>query len=416
MSTADESPWTGDLNVHHRAVAAPMSGMPSPNCRGGRYRPPCSLRVADAYDHMVVSIAVFDAGPGDAIVVQTRQLGGPWTAVIDGGPPGTPARGMTEYLLDIAPPPADVRASAVVDLLAVSHIDNDHIGGAIDLLASTPVVANTDPPGIAVHAVWHNSFAALTRDKTLVASATLRDRVNEHLAAAGGSSIEAMAVVASVPQGIRLSSLVADNGLARNPPFGRLIIQGDVVDAPGGLRMTVVGPSKDDIEALRRHWMREVDGDLNANHQVVHAAASLDRSVPNLASLVFLLEHQRRRVLFTGDARGDRVVEQLEELGLLTRGKIEVDALKVPHHGSERSCTPGLFAAVRADHYLISGDGTNSNPSPTMIDRLCAARHGEPFTVWLTHDVPSVTARLRAEPNVALRLRPPASSCFIVDL
>jgi beta-lactamase superfamily II metal-dependent hydrolase len=117
--------------------------------------------------------------------------------------------------------------------------------------------------------------------------------------------------------------------------------------------------------------MREVNGNLTASHQVVYAAASLDQSVPNLSSLVFLLEHNGRRILFTGDARGDRIVAGLEELNLLTDGILEVDVLKVPHHGSERSCTGDLFETVRADHYFVSGNGTNGNPSVAMADRLC---------------------------------------------
>lgn len=339
--------------------------------------------------------------------------------MIDGGPPGTPDRGMKEYMWELAAPPADAKASAHVDLLAVSHIDQDHIGGAIDLMSDTPAVSRNTVAGFSFGTVWHNSFANLTSDRSLVVSVDLRSRVAAHLAAPGYAASdreEALAIVASVTQGVRLSDLIAENDLSGNPPFDRLITQGDIAHWRSEPRITVVGPRKGDIDSLRQYWMREVNSNLSSNHKVMYAAAGLDRSVPNLSSLVFLLDHGGRRILFTGDARGDRIVEQLTELELVTDGKVEVDMLKVPHHGSERSCPSDLFETVRADHYLVSGDGTSGNPSLKMADRLCQARSGEAFAVWLTHDIPAVTARFRREPRVEVRVRPPDSSAMIVDL
>jgi beta-lactamase superfamily II metal-dependent hydrolase len=87
-------------------------------------------------------------------------------------------------------------------------------------------------------------------------------------------------------------------------------------------------------------------------------------------------------VLFTGDARGDRIVEQLRGAAMLRQGILRVAALKVPHHGSARSCTIDLFRTVIADHYLISGDGSNGNPSPETARRICSARVSQPPTAW----------------------------------
>lgn len=363
---------------------------------------------------------MFDAGPGDAFVLRAERAGGRiWTAVIDGGPPRTPDRGLKQHLWDVAVPPADAKASAYVDLLVVSHIDQDHIGGAIDLMIDTPGVSPSSVAGFSFGTVWHNSFANLATDRSLVASADLRRRVTDRLAHReyrARDREQALAIVASVPQGIRLSDLIAANDLTGNPPFDGLITQGAIAHWRTEPRITVVGPPSKAVDALRRYWMREVNNNLALAHKVTYAAAGLDQSVPNLSSLVFLFEHDGRRILFTGDARGDQIVAQLAELDLLVDGAFEVDALKVPHHGSERSCTADLFATVRAEHYLISGDGSNGNPSVAMADRLCRARRGEAFTVWLTHDVTAVTTRFRREPRVEVMVRAPDTAGVIIDV
>ena len=48
-------------------------------------------------------------------------------------------------------------------------------------------------------------------------------------------------------------------------------------------------------------------------------AAYLDRSVFNLSSIVILAEFKRKRMLLTGDARGDDILAGLRSSGLLDR-------------------------------------------------------------------------------------------------
>src|SRR5262252_3492897 len=46
-----------------------------------------------------------------------------------------------------------------------------------------------------------------------------------------------------------------------------------------------------------------------------------DKSVPNLSSIVCLIEKNGKRVLLTGDARGDKIREGLDNAGLLVDGR-----------------------------------------------------------------------------------------------
>jgi beta-lactamase superfamily II metal-dependent hydrolase len=54
-------------------------------------------------------------------------------------------------------------------------------------------------------------------------------------------------------------------------------------------------------------------------------AAYLDKSVHNLSSIVVLVESQGKRILLTGDGRGDHTLEGLKAAKLLKSGKLRVD-------------------------------------------------------------------------------------------
>ena len=97
----------------------------------------------------------------------------------------------------------------------------------------------------------------------------------------------------------------------------------------------------------------------------------------------------KRRMLLTGDARGDFVLEGLRRAGVLTSGKLHVDLLKVQHHGSDRNATKSFFRDVTADHYVMSGDGvTHGNPDIKTLQMISDARGQDKFTLHLTYKQP----------------------------
>jgi beta-lactamase superfamily II metal-dependent hydrolase len=56
-------------------------------------------------------------------------------------------------------------------------------------------------------------------------------------------------------------------------------------------------------------------------------------------------------MLLTGDARGDKILEGLEMVGLVRKvGRSGIDLLKVPHHGSSNNLDDEFFERIMADH------------------------------------------------------------------
>lgn len=113
------------------------------------------------------------------------------------------------------------------------------------------------------------------------------------------------------------------------------------------------------------------------------ATASLDKSVFNLASIVVIAKVNNIRMLFTGDARGDMILEWLLDSGF--GDKVHFDLIKLPHHGSNRNVCPEFFTRVTADHYIISGNGKHGNPEPETFEMLFSARPELNYQIHLTY-------------------------------
>ena len=157
----------------------------------------------------------------------------------------------------------------------------------------------------------------------------------------------------------------------------------------GGLGLTVLSPTQERVEKLYDEWEEQVKshGWNEAHTASAMAAAYVDRSVYNLSSIVVLAEFQGKKMLLSGDARGDDIVAGLKKAGLLASGSVRVDIFKLPHHGSCRNAAPEMFEQIVADNYVISANGENGNPDPETLGMIHKARGNDAYTVWLTnHD------------------------------
>ncbi len=127
-------------------------------------------------------------------------------------------------------------------------------------------------------------------------------------------------------------------------------------------------------------------------------AAYVDASVPNLSSIVALARFGDKKMLLTGDARGDRILAGLEAAGVLKPGKsFHVNVLKVPHHGSAHNVEPDFFKRITAEHYVFSGNGRHGNPERETIEMLLAARPRAKFQLHFTYPIEEIDEARRVE-------------------
>jgi len=195
----------------------------------------------------------------------------------------------------------------------------------------------------------------------------------------------------------------------------------------GKAKITLIGPSRDDLDQQRVAWnawliknkatvsrvrrqAKEDAKDLtNTTQEVIvpmtNAANDLanrivvpqldisaldpkkarrlgDRdevTVPNLASLMLLVEEKGKSVLLTGDGHADDILRGLEKAGKLhDDGNLHVNVLKVQHHGSEHNMTMDFARRITADHYVLCGNGFATNPETVVIEAIAHSRFGAP--------------------------------------
>jgi hypothetical protein len=334
-------------------------------------------------------LEVLRAKFGDALLLHFGTKAKPLLALIDGGPPGVWADALEPRLQQIR----EQRKLAAnkpleIELAMVSHIDRDHIAGMLEMVQGMQELrAARQPVPWKIKRFWHNSFDDLldNDDAAVGASASAMSA-----ASLGGLlQPEGSLILASVSEGRDLRNLLDALKLAGNPPFKGLVRAGKKPVPPlDNLKLTVIAPSEKNLAALQKDWDKHVKEILEKedDESRAEAAAFVDRSVYNLSSIVVLAEADGKRILLTGDGRGDHTLEGLEEAKLMdSKGRIELDVLKMPHHGSIRNVDETYFERIRARHYVISADGKFDNPDVDTLALISAARPDDKFTIHLTY-------------------------------
>jgi beta-lactamase superfamily II metal-dependent hydrolase len=374
-----------------------------------------------------MKLKIFESHDGDCLLLESKDGK---RILCDGGRTGSMRSQVSEELAKLR------KSKSKLDIVYVSHVDNDHITGVLALLEdelewrihahrvknglkkARPKVPR--PPEIGT--IWHNAF----RDQVKKNNA---DDIESLLAAAvptlngtGVRNLETAAaelgdLATAVQEALKVSALVSPellnipvNQLKKGDGTRKLLMlrPGQQAFELGSLKITIVGPGTKELEDLRKGWnnwltdnnktVKEIraqmkkridefssgtlNGELFDLHQWNGIPPYKNVTTPNIASLMLMVEEHGadgdvKRVLLTGDAQQDYVVKGLEETGFLNeKAGVHLDVLKVQHHGSENNVDAKFCRRVSADHYIFCGNGTSGNPEPSVIDLVFESRLG----------------------------------------
>lgn len=328
--------------------------------------------------------------------------------LIDGGPSGVYADVLRSQLLELDKLDANSESPPLIDLMMVSHIDDDHINGILKLTDELlDRREEQKEPIVHIRQAWHNSFSDFILkddhvDPTLTTSSmgevasTFKDVITDKIKEAKKPIEHSEMVLASVRQGRNLRINLKTLGIKSNSRFkDKLIVvpanmKSRTRSLNKTLNMKIIGPHQEELDNLRKTWKKDLPKILKKDKRGITAAiGNLDTSVANLASLVVIAEHEGKSILLTGDARGDLILKSLKRAGLPQSDTWHFNALKLPHHGSDRNVSQKFFESITADHYIISGDGGHGNPEPQMFEWLFKARKkvrpNDDYTIHMTY-------------------------------
>ncbi len=326
-----------------------------------------------------------------------------------------------------------------LEFIYVSHIDNDHINGVLQLLEDEAMWRVFDhhqdkgeavkKPGVprppVIKGILHNGFRELitTNEKpieSLIAAKSIENLLSVMVPSLFGTAVpdlvnaaeEMQSIAAGVPEGIKVSKLISAKALniPLNKPPGvtgpsRLLYAGQPGERfdLGSMSFTLIGPTKDELEDLRDGWnnwlrtnkerLKEIKAEMKKRVDAF-STGSLTNSpfdlrdwegipdykgvtAPNIASLMFMVEENGKRLLLTGDGQQDFILGGLERTGFLDEGYLHLDVLKVQHHGSENNMDINFAKKVSADHYVFCGNGEHENPDLRVLDIIYNSRLGK---------------------------------------
>lgn len=320
-----------------------------------------------------ISLEVLPADYGDSLLVSCPVGDRVWRLLMDTGPDECWPR-LRERLSTI-PPGHDGKRH--IDLVVISHIDHDHIGGASLLFKDRSL-------GLSFGDVWFNA-------PPTPASRGVAEGQSLATILGGGDS--------------HLPWNQAFKGKAAVVPIDPGFLEVPAQD--GQPRITLLSPSPSNLKDLFKVWDQELmklsrkeHNDLQLgtkgsevpqalNPKVLAAKiTAVDRSVPNGSSIAFLLEHGGASVLLGADAFPTVLIPSLHALALHRKHPLplKVDAFKLNHHGSRANVTVDLLKAVQADHYIVSTNGAIFNhPDDEAISRV-VVHGGDKPTLWFNFD------------------------------
>jgi hypothetical protein len=339
---------------------------------------------------------VIQAQFGDSLLL---EFGTPKAArhiLIDGGPPGNYAADLRAALAEIPGP------GGKIDLVVLSHIDNDHIVGVLDLLADIEdEQVSGRPLRTRIAQLWYNSF-----DRTLDPTGEIAQQLQSVMGMAGAANVAmplATDAFFGVREGNRLRLAAQKLKIAQNQGFKDDLIVVETAPAVisfGPLELRIAGPDKANLKALRKKWLEWLADTSQRVASNPLAASIVDRSIPNLSSIVLLAKCNDKTILLTGDARGDHILAGLKTAGLTKQGKLHVDVLKVQHHGSDRNSDEKFFRSLTADTYVISANGKYGNPDFETLQWIVSSAKARqrPITLVVTNETEG-TRELRNKLN-----------------
>jgi Metallo-beta-lactamase superfamily len=345
---------------------------------------------------MVFSLELRKARAGDCLLLHYGSKTDPGLILIDAGPATVYSSFLRPRLEAIKKArKLDDDTPLGLDAVIVSHIDDDHINGILELTHELVDAKEARRPALVkIKSFWHNTFDDIIGNSSQQLRAAVKASFGP-AALSGEPNVDgldeaAAMVLASVDQGFRLRDDIRKLGLKPNSVFGEPLVmavaKGKAQKMGKGLSMRVIGPQQAELIALQNTHDKFLESQKERRESSL--AAFTDTSVPNLSSIVALAEVSGKRILLTGDARGDKVLSGLELVGAMRPGgTIDVDVLKMPHHGSARNLAPEFFERIRASHYVFSGDGEHGNPDLETLEMMGALPRSSKFLIHLTYSI-----------------------------
>lgn len=304
---------------------------------------------------------------GDAFIIECTQGDAHGLVVIDGGPMSC-GHILQKKLKELGTP----------DLMVLTHYDDDHIGGILQLVGTC-----LDDNVTLAKEIWANcaGYVEMAEDKSTNAKqgVTLSVKLNE----------------LKKKHGITWRDNLSE-GFKANQPFANI----EVVSPPEAIRKMVIKLQKEEGQQLLKASQMNADNlkksiDELAEYIPKEPNLNKDTELANASSIAFILKCDDLSILMLGDSYPQNVERYLRGKGYSEENPLDVDFVKISHHGSRNNTSNSLLDIIRCDKFIISTNGGK-----------CRTHHPDRITIAhiLCHPKRNIDTKIHLYFNYKLKL------------
>lgn len=310
--------------------------------------------------NMCNSVKVFPAANGDCFLIRIKEEIGIINIIIDGGKGQLCHSELKDEFIQLE------ENKQRVNLLIVTHIDDDHIAGIIKLYQDKEI--NTS----IIDKVWFNSGTLISSKLSGV------EMSNREIPIIFDHASRKM----SVRQGMTLEEI-----LEKSDTWHKDLVSSGQIHNLDGITIKILSPNNETLEELNSKWDLEIEKMTKKRSKKRKMASTTDYhktidelcaedfeedpSLFNKSSIAFLLEYKKYKLLMLGDSHPSIIVTSLKNLGYSEENKLKIDVMKISHHASKKNTCSELLKLLDCEKFIISSDGSKHGlPNKQSLARI----------------------------------------------
>lgn len=244
-----------------------------------------------------------------------------------------------------------------IDLLIITHVDDDHIGGILKYFASNDYDSNL------IKKVWFNSGQLINEYFQRNSENQNEQELNEF-----------DTTNTSISQGVTFESKIESI-------WDKRLIKSNLEEMnEQGIKFKILSPNDEKLKKLLIKWEKEVAFSLTSGENDYHNTIEElsendefkeDKSIHNGSSIAFILEILDKKMLFLGDAHPSTIIEKLIEYGFSEENKLKLDFVKLSHHASKANTSSELLKLIDCKKFIVLTDGSfHGLPNKITFSRI----------------------------------------------
>lgn len=310
-----------------------------------------------------------------------------------------------------------------IDVLIITHIDNDHIGGAITLFENEGIIN--------IEKIWHNGYLQIFDINNILIKLDLNSEIKIKDIVSANAPLDN---VNNDEVGFKEAKSLEEILFKKKKAINEIIDGKAIHDSlkytfeDADIEFRFLTPTLKTLDELKEDWSSVLKwndfydekrnivnmpkafefyylnkkDDKDSNYQMSNNSSknidlikladsetTTDNSIINMSSISFVMRIEDINLLFLGDSTPDCVSDALERLLVENPEYQDITLMKVAHHGSKHNISNRLLSLIKVKSFLISTNGLpirKGKPSKPDLETIAKLVFNSPkSTIYMNY-------------------------------